>query len=278
MEILKKGLDSYQLKLIALILMTFDHTEQAFKGIIGTPLWFNILGRLVAPIFVFMLAQGMHYTRDRVKYISRLYIASVLMNIGNIFINKFTPQAMGYTVSNNIFASMFLIAFFIYCGGKIKENIKGKNYTRGLLYIGLLLIPLIINIILIISKLPDSSLIVKVVTNFIPLFLFVEGGPFIVLLGIGFYIFRKSKFKIAIFYILYVFVFFSIGGIFDPTWTFWRIFDDIQWFMIFAVIPILMYNNKKGKGGKAAKYLFYIYYPAHIYILTWIGILVSYLK
>jgi hypothetical protein len=34
--------------------------------------------------------------------------------------------------------------------------------------------------------------------------------------------------------------------------------------MLFAAIPILMYNGKRGKGSK---YFFYVFYPAHIYIL-----------
>ena len=34
---------------------------------------------------------------------------------------------------------------------------------------------------------------------------------------------------------------------------------------IFALIPILCYNNKK---GPSAKYLFYIYYPLHLVVLS----------
>jgi hypothetical protein len=34
--------------------------------------------------------------------------------------------------------------------------------------------------------------------------------------------------------------------------------------MLFAAIPMLMYNGERGKGGK---YFFYVFYPGHIYIL-----------
>lgn len=46
-------------------------------------------------------------------------------------------------------------------------------------------------------------------------------------------------------------------------------FVNYQWFMIFALPFMLMYNGKKGRG---MKYLFYIYYPLHIVVLYCIGI------
>ncbi|WP_142433687.1 TraX family protein [Enterococcus mundtii] len=37
-----------------------------------------------------------------------------------------------------------------------------------------------------------------------------------------------------------------------------------QWMMFFAIIPILLYNQKK---GRVLKYFFYIFYPTHIAFL-----------
>ena len=45
-------------------------------------------------------------------------------------------------------------------------------------------------------------------------------------------------------------------------------FMDIQIFALLALVLIEMYNGEKGKGNK---YLFYIFYPAHLLALTLIS-------
>jgi len=49
-----------------------------------------------------------------------------------------------------------------------------------------------------------------------------------------------------------------IAHLFDPT--------GVQWMMVFAAIPMYFYNGERGSGNKN---FFYIFYPAHIYLL-WI--------
>lgn len=44
---------------------------------------------------------------------------------------------------------------------------------------------------------------------------------------------------------------------------------DIQWFSFLALIPLALYNGERGKLN--LKYLFYVYYPAHLAIIYLIG-------
>ena len=74
----QKGLNSFQIKLIALILMVFDHIHYIFSGIWDIPMWFTMLGRVSAPLFIFISANGMRYTRHPEKYMLRLWAGSVL--------------------------------------------------------------------------------------------------------------------------------------------------------------------------------------------------------
>lgn len=66
----RKGLNSYQLKWIAIITMLTDHVGavlfpeyQILRGI----------GRISFPIFCFLLVEGFHYTHDWKKYFLRLF-------------------------------------------------------------------------------------------------------------------------------------------------------------------------------------------------------------
>ena len=42
-------------------------------------------------------------------------------------------------------------------------------------------------------------------------------------------------------------------------------YSMMVYFTLFSIIPILLYNGKKGKD---AKYLFYIFYPVHLLALA----------
>lgn len=72
------GLNSFQLKCIAVITMIIDHT-----GAILFPdnMVFRYIGRIAFPIFCFLLVEGFFHTRDVRKYMLRLGIFAVISEI-----------------------------------------------------------------------------------------------------------------------------------------------------------------------------------------------------
>lgn len=274
MDFFKKGLDGFQLKILALIFMTFDHIAYFLYGVFNIPTWFHIIGRISAPLFIFMVAQGVRHTRNRKKYMIRLYGASVMMGILNQLANTYFPHPEGAMVMNNIFATLFLITFFIAFGEKMVTAFKQKQVAKGLLNLGIILAPILLGMVpvLMMDQLPQS--VIFIALTFIPTPLLVEGGIVWLALGIGFYLFSKTKKQIALFYSLFcTFVFYLTTGM---DLSFANLFVlNVQWLMILALPFLLVYNVQKGKGMRN---LFYIYYPAHIYILLGISHLLYALK
>lgn len=274
MDLFKKGLTGFQLKTLALIFMTFDHIAYMFSGIIQVPIWFHIIGRLSAPLFLFMVSEGMWHTRSRIKYMLRLYIASVCMSLLNQVANSYFPHPEGAMIINNIFATMFLITFFIYFGEKMIGAFKEKNYTKGILSLVLILLPFVLSIAIVMTMTSLPLLVLRLVMNFIPLPLLVEGGILWIVLGVGFYLFRSNKKKIGVFYIIFCIIVFSLTTGMD--FSFENLFlINVQWLMILSLPLLMLYNGQKGKD---LRNFFYIYYPAHLYILLGLAHLIHLFK
>lgn len=208
-----------------LVLMVFDHIYYYF-GYPEELLFAHILARVVAPLFAYMTAQGMVYTRSRERYLLRLFGFSAVMGLGNMIVTRIT----GINVPNNIFLSLALGASLIYCVDKL------KNGGRPLIYISFA-----------ISAILASS--------------FCEGQYIVPMIVMIFYIFRDNK---PLMYTAYVL---ASGVPFIWTYTLTGQLQP-QIYMVFAVIPILLYNGRRGPDNAFAKYFFYAFYPLHVWIIV----------
>ena len=63
------GLTGNQLKLLALFAMTCDHVG---LQLLPQFIILRIIGRLAAPLFAYMIAEGCRYTHNRGRYLGRL--------------------------------------------------------------------------------------------------------------------------------------------------------------------------------------------------------------
>ncbi|MCL2035200.1 MAG: conjugal transfer protein TraX [Oscillospiraceae bacterium] len=218
-------LNAFQLKIIMLVLMLLDHMYLYLfpKELLPA----HYASRLVAPVFTFLVAEGMVYTRDRRRFISRLFISGAVMAAGNYILYLIT----GYEITNNFFLSLAVGAAAIYA---LSELFKSK---------GLAVVPWALTIIILAFLAP-----------------LCEGGYMVPTIMLIFYYLRKAP---PFMYAVYVasmgwpyFAAYLASGYLRP-----------QFYMVFAVIPLMLYNGKRGPDTAFAKYFFYVFYPLHVWIL-----------
>jgi len=119
----EKGLTSNALKVIAIIAMTIDHTATVFfpRYCTDIPILFlHVIGRLTAPIMMFLIVEGYHHTRNIKKYILRLFILAIVSHFAYRFVFDKTYNTV-FDQTSVIWAFMLgLIALVISENSKIK--------------------------------------------------------------------------------------------------------------------------------------------------------------
>ncbi len=114
------GINSFQLKCIAIISMVIDH-----MGAVLFPqeIVFRIIGRIAFPIFCFQVSEGFFHTRDVRRYMARLGIFAV---ISEIPFDLALHGKMIEMAAQNVFFTLTLGVFMMYLlrmGGSIPVKI-----------------------------------------------------------------------------------------------------------------------------------------------------------
>ena len=232
-----KFINSNFLKIFAMTVMLLDHL---WATIIPGNQWMTLLGRLAFPIFAFLIVEGFMHTSDFKKYVKRLLIFGM---ISEIPFNLITTGSFIFPFHQNVMFTLLLGLLCISEIDKIKKNKELKIRTKSFLKIILFLLISVIG--------------------------FVDYGITGVLTIIIFYIFKDFKLawlgQLISLILLYV-VFFKgqsvVINIFD-----FEYFLPLQSIGILSLIPIWLYNGKRGKKNKLLQYGFYLYYPVHMIII-----------
>ena len=226
----EKGLSTADLKLIAIIAMTIDHlTWLFFPGL--QRVWYvcllHIIGRLTAPIMWFFIAEGSHYTKNPKKYITRLFVFAIISHFAYSFAFGLNPIPFKSGIFNqtSVIWSLAIAAALIFIVNKYKLS-YWKNFALILLA-NLLSFP------------ADWSCIATMV----PFYLYNHRGDF-----------KKQVRDFILFGFMYALVYFIFID---------KVYGVLQLF-IFLSIPLLSLYNGKAGNNRNMKWLFYIYYPAHL--------------
>lgn len=112
-------MDLFWIKIIGIITMFIDH----YHFVIGGSLILNIIGRLAFPIFAFSLNEGYFHTSNLKKYLIRLFIFAIIIQIPailfklnypvNIFFTLFFGLLAIYILNLKIKKCLYIFLFFL---------------------------------------------------------------------------------------------------------------------------------------------------------------------
>ncbi len=232
--------------------MLIDHIGQFF---INTPIILRQIGRISAPLFIFTACIGFKHTKNKIKYLKKLYFFSFLMSVLSAILNFIISSPEKSYITNNFLATLFLIYVFIYIiSSTINDKLKRNRYLYFFFLYNLL------SVIIHVFLFSYDNHSIFALLSIIPNIIYTEGGILIFSYGVLTYFYQDSKFKLIILNTVISFAILLSG---DLNLDF-ILNVNYQWMMIFSLIFILMYNKNKGKGHK---YFFYIFYPMHIAVL-----------
>ncbi len=226
---------SFHLKIIALITMFIDHIGYV---IFPNHFWLRYIGRIAFPIYVFLISEGLKKTSNIKKYLRNLLILAL---ISELFYDLCFNKNINFFYKTNTVYTLFISSLSIYLYNKNSDNI--------IKYLSLLLGLSISHI------LKTDYDILGVLLIFI--FYFLHNKYEYLIYGI---IWVNIKYLSNISYILqYIFnknIYLSNIYIINSL--------GLYLFTIVPFLIIMFYNNKK---GNSLKYIFYILYPLHLFIL-----------
>lgn len=241
----KLQITSFTLHIIAMFCMVLDH---AWATIIPGNVWMNYVGRIAFPIFAFMTVEGYFYTHDFKKYLQRLFIFAL---ISELPFNLMNSGSLVDPFHQNVLWT-FIIALL--CVSKI-DKIKKSSKSSA-------------------KKITQITLLVLAgaLLGTIAMVDFSGAG---VLTVFVFYFFRGRDWKNILGQLLgiYFINFILIKNMDIPFMLFGHeFFFPTQGFAILALIPIWLYKGKQGPKNKVIQYIYYGFYPAHILILSILGL------
>ena len=216
-------MSAFILKIIAIITMFTDHIGYLiFNGKVS---FCNYIGRIAFPIFAFQISEGYLHTKNLKKYFFRLFLFALISQIP-------------FMLFHSLISSGFALNIF---------------FT---LLLGLLAL-------LLYDKLPNKFLgiLAGISLAIIAQYTKCDYGFFGVAIILLFYIFKNSKLKMCISFVISCIIKYAI-----PILKYGFLIEYIYLFVgtILPIIFILLYNRKKGKN---IKYFLYIFYPIHLLVI-----------
>lgn len=246
-NISSKAMNRDIFKIVLMLLMVLDHITFFISPYLAD--FFHIITRVVAVGFAYLVVEGLHYTHSRKGYLIRLCGWGVFMAVGNFLMNLFVlrKQFDMSIIGDNIFLTLALGAAMIWLWDNQQSNGK-KNRNLKILSI----------VILVLGSLP-----------------ILEGGFIILPVMLITQLTHNDVKKRNFWYLGLAVLMAAIElpmALSIPNPTPLMIFDSIAMnasdMFFILIIPLLhFYNGKVGQYNSQLKYLFYAFYPLHLWVI-----------
>ncbi len=267
-----RGITETGLKLAALASMLMDHIYYFFGYTGRIPWWFGLVGRAAAPLFLFCLVEGFEHTRSRKKYFAKMLCIAAPMGLLLLFMrfagwlvrpDGFYPQ--------NAMMSTFVILLVCFQALEWMGRRKWKWAAAGCaVLLAVLAWPILAGILSSINA-PAATAVGILGYTLLPV-INLSGDVTlpVLMMGLVLYLTRKRRrlqaAALVMVSFLWNFVWVYVQVRAWPGFGFSQMFTMYYEWMgaVFAAPLLLCYNGKRGAGHGT---FFYLFYPAHIYIL-----------
>lgn len=249
----QKAFNLSTLKLIAIFAMVIDHMAFAFVPY-DTPLsiMMHFVGRITGPIMFYAAVEGYHHTRNIKKYIFRLFIFAILSYFPFMLFKAHGVISEMRFYDFNVIYTIMLGVIAIY----VRRNIN--NFILKIL---------LLSLIVCMSLTSDWGYL----------------GIFIIMTFDFYYGNFKSQ---AFAYTLIVIFAAGLISLINPLYSIiysgeWDFNIDYYFYnietagMFLPIYLLKFYNGERGSSSAWNKWLFYIFYPAHLLIIGGIQYLIN---
>lgn len=272
-NILKHGINSNVLKTIAIIAMVIDHIGFYFSAMLPTVVYVicRYIGRIAMPIFVYLLVQGFFHTKNFKKYITRMgllaVITQILITLAMIVNIKYVPS---YTSAKQVYITGNILFSFVISLAVLKllhEDVIIKKWTYNknlslklciiaVVFLACIFIPLDYGIEVVVL-----SILMYYLEKFRINIMLQKSSNNMSIKGVLLNNISESKMQM-IYTSLILLILLSLVICFNAIWT-----------VLFAVIPIALYNGERGKIN--LKYVYYIIFPVQHILLYSLAMIIT---
>ena len=178
------------------------------------------------------------------------------MGIINILLRRYAGgfRPDGLTPTNGICATFFLLLLIL----------QGLKLIQQRRWVGIALVAVPFVLPLLLEAVLPAKTAALLTGTLLPSPYTCEGGIEFIMIGVLLYFFRRDKQTQLTAYVVASLVLYLTPILLLNGSPLTLLFTYYQWMMVFAAVPLAMYN---GERGNAPRWLFYWFYPLHVYLL-----------